>query len=54
MLRAMVFVDHMNFNIAVNDYYRDTLKQPNPKLDYGSMFKGIVQLIPNIDYVSQI
>lgn len=21
MLRGMVFVDHMNFNIALNDYY---------------------------------
>jgi uncharacterized LabA/DUF88 family protein len=50
----MVFVDHMNFNIAVNDYYRDTIKQPSPKLDYNSIFKAIVKLIPNVDFVKTL
>ena len=42
MLRGMVFVDHMNFDIAVNSLYGGTL----PKLDYNTLFKGIVELIP--------
>lgn len=47
MLRGMVFVDHMNFDIAVNSLYGGTL----PKLDYNTLFKGIVELIPNVDFM---
>lgn len=49
MLRGMVFVDHMNFNIAVGDYY-SRIGQQTPYLDYNTVFKGIVSLIPNISY----
>jgi len=51
MLRGMVFVDHMNFTIAINDYYREALKKPSPKLDYNTVFRGIVGLLPNVDFL---
>lgn len=53
MLRGMVFVDHMNFNIAVGDYYAK-LGQRNPYLDYNTVFNGIVSLLPNISYTKTI
>lgn len=46
----MVFVDHMNFDIAFKDYYTSK-KLELPKLDYLTLFKGIVSIIPNIDYL---
>jgi uncharacterized LabA/DUF88 family protein len=50
MLRGMVFVDHMNFEIALRQYYsHQTL--PNPRLDYNALFKELVLLIPNVDLV---
>ena len=52
MLRGMVFVDHMNFNIAVQDYYR-TLGKVSPRLNYNTVFKGIVD-IKNADYMKTI
>lgn len=50
MLRGMVFVDHMNFDIAVRDYYCKMGKSPI-SLDYGTLFQGIVSLVPNTDYL---
>lgn len=50
MLRGMVFVDHMNFNIAVSDYYRSIDKQA-PNLDYNTLFSGVVSMVPNVSYV---
>ena len=38
MLRGMVFVDHMNFNIALGDYY-SSLGKKTPNLDYNT-FSG--------------
>ena len=49
MLRGMVFVDHMNFNIALLDYYSQ-LGELRPDLDYNTVFRGVVSLIPNINY----
>ena len=49
MLRGMVFVDHMNFNIAVSDYYA-TLGKKTPNLDYNTVFKGMVGKIPDVSY----
>jgi uncharacterized LabA/DUF88 family protein len=50
MLRGMVFVDHMNFEIALRQYYaRQSL--PSPKLDYNLLFKEPVSLIPGVDLV---
>lgn len=49
MLRGMVFVDHMNFDIAIRDYYL-SLGLPPISLDYNTLFKGIVSLFNNIDY----
>ena len=50
MLRGMVFVDHMNFDIALQQYYSKLGKQ-TPKLDYNKLFKELVFLIPNVDFV---
>ncbi|MBD5119468.1 MAG: NYN domain-containing protein [Clostridiales bacterium] len=50
MLRGMVFVDHMNFDIAIRDYYIKSGRAPI-SLDYGTLFQGIVSLLPNIDYL---
>ncbi len=49
MLRGMIFVDHMNFDIALKDYYR-TLGRNAPKLDYNELFKNIVALREGINY----
>lgn len=49
MLRGMVFVDHMNFNIALGDYYF-SLGGKTPNLDYNTIFRGIVSLVPNVSY----
>lgn len=49
MLKGMVFVDHMNFDIAVQDLYLPD--EPAPKLDYNIVFKGIVSLRDNIRYL---
>ena len=50
MLRGMVFVDHQNFNIALQTYYRNQ-GLPCPKLDYEVLFKKITELVDNVDYV---
>ena len=47
MLRGMVFVDHMNFDIAVTEYYNGIGKK-KPSLDYNTIFKGIVSCIPDV------
>lgn len=49
MLRGMVFVDHMNFNIAIGDYYA-SLGQKPPNLDYNTVFKGVVSQVQNTSY----
>ena len=53
MLRGMVFVDHMNFNIAVNEYY-SSLGRSSPNLDYNKIFRSIVSLRPDISYTKTI
>ena len=50
MLRGMVFVDHMNFDIALQSYYK-SLEKHSPKLDYNCLFKEIVSLVSNVDYL---
>lgn len=49
MLRGMVFVDHMNFDIAVQDLYLPDEKAP--KLDYNTVFKGIVDTVSGVEYL---
>jgi len=53
MLRGMVFVDHMNFNIAVGDYYASIGRKP-PNLDYNTVFRGVVSLVPDMSYTKTI
>jgi uncharacterized LabA/DUF88 family protein len=50
MLKSMVFVDHMNFVMATQGlyYYYD---EKVPKLDYNTVFKGIVEKFPNVEYL---
>ena len=49
MLRGMVFMDNLNFEIAVTEYYKN-LGTNAPKLDYNILFKKIVQLRSNVSY----
>ncbi|MCI8670219.1 MAG: NYN domain-containing protein [Lachnospiraceae bacterium] len=50
MLRGMIFIDHMNFDIALQKYYR-SLGKTTPKLDYNKLFKNICAQIPNVDFL---
>jgi uncharacterized LabA/DUF88 family protein len=52
MLRGMVFVDHLNFNIAVQDFYKRKGKS-TPKLDYNTLFRNIVEM-KKADYMKTI
>ncbi len=47
MLRGMVFIDHMNFDIALQKYYKG-LNKPTIKLDYNKLFKNVCTQIANI------
>ncbi|WP_018213723.1 NYN domain-containing protein [Desulfitobacterium hafniense] len=49
MLRGMIFVDHMNFDIALQQYYI-ALGQKTPKLDYNLFFRELTAKIPNVDF----
>lgn len=50
MLRGMIFVDHMNFDIALQKYYK-SLSKPTIKLDYNKLFKNICAQIDNVDFM---
>ncbi len=50
MLRGMVFVDHMNFDISFKSYYH-YLGKPAPKLDYNVLFRKVTELVPGVDYL---
>ena len=50
MYRGMVFCDHSNFQIAVKQYYGGGA----PKLDYNMLFKNIVHLVPNVDFMRAV
>ena len=43
MLRGMVFMDYMNFQVALQDY-ATSLGERVPRLDYGKMFNCIAKL----------
>ena len=51
MLKGMVFIDHMNFDIALHDYYKKELSKPSIKVDYNKLFHNIVKLVENVDFV---
>ncbi len=42
MLKAILFVDHMNFDISLKNYYRK-LGRPNVYLDYSLLFPKILK-----------
>ena len=50
MLRGMIFIDHMNFHIALQNYYMK-LNGHTPKLDYSKVYKELVKLIPGVDFL---
>ena len=52
MLKAIIFVDHMNFDISLRSYYHK-LGKPCVYLDYSKLFPKIVEQtqIPNTVYV---
>ncbi len=53
MLRGMVFVDHMNFDIALQTLYK-SVSEETPKLDYNKLFRGVVELLPNTEYMKTL
>lgn len=50
MLRGMVFIDHMNFDIALQKYYK-SLGKPTIKLDYNKLFRNVCSEIKNVDFM---
>lgn len=50
MLRGMIFIDHLNFDIALQNYYKKLGKQV-PKLDYNKLFREIVRSIEAVDFL---
>ena len=50
MLRGMVFIDHMNFDIALQKYYK-SLNKPTIKLDYNKLFRNVCTQISNVDFL---
>ena len=50
MLRGMIFIDHMNFDIALQKYYK-SLNKPTIKLDYNKLFQNVCAKIPNVDFL---
>ena len=53
MYRGMIFCDHSNFEIAFQRYYKD-LGVTTPHLDYNLLFRNIVSLVPNVDFVKSM
>lgn len=49
VLRGMVFVDHMNFNIALSTYYA-TKGEKSPNLDYNTVFPGVVSMVHGVSH----
>lgn len=43
----MVFIDHMNFEIACSNYYHKSFQSKSPKLDYNKLPVSLVNNIPN-------
>lgn len=50
MLRGMIFIDHMNFDIALKSLYKRDGKQ-TPRLDYNLLFKEIIAKEQNVDFL---
>ena len=50
MLRGMIFIDHMNFDIALINLYRQQ-NSPAPKLDYNKLFPAITRTVGNVDFL---
>lgn len=50
MLRGMVFLDHMNFEIALRDLYK-SINTKTPKLDYNALFPAITSLVKDVDFL---
>ncbi len=45
-----VFIDHMNFDIALQKYYK-SLNKPTIKLDYNKLFRNVCTQISNVDFL---
>ena len=50
MLKGMVFIDHMNFDIALQRLYQ-TQNMQSPRLDYNKLVREVPKIIPNVDFV---
>lgn len=53
MLRGMAFVDHMNFNIALTDYYA-VFSRHAPSLDYNTVFKDVMAMRHDISFTKTL
>ena len=51
MLRAMVFLDHMNFNISIQTQYHKFWGTEAPRIDYIKFFHNLAHEIPNTYFV---
>lgn len=49
----MVFVDHMNFDIALRGLCKSIGQEP-ARLDYNTLFRGVVSKIHNVDYLKTL
>lgn len=49
MLRGMVFLDYLNFDISLNNYYTKN-ELIKPKLDYFNLFPNLVKLREGVTY----
>jgi len=48
MLKAMVFIDYENFDIALKNYYRG-MSKTFPRLDYQKLAANLCEVIPIVD-----
>lgn len=50
-MRAMVFIDHLNFEIGVKEYYQKTFDRNPPKLDYKTFPGCVVSQFPGMELI---
>ena len=51
MLRGMVFIDHMNFNITLQNFYHRIHGTEAPRIDYQKFMYNLAGEVPNVAFV---
>lgn len=54
MLRAIIFMDHLNFDIAYRDYYLKQGRAISPRLDYNELPKCMASSVPDATLIKTI